>query len=562
MFKINKISKPEKVKGWSILGAVGVSLAMVLSLFGSASASPSNNRSSPSSCTRGTRVHTDKGPICGKTKNGVTTYNGVPYAAPPVGKLRWKPPKHHKRWKKTIQATKDFKRCFSPNFPGSDQPAPEMSEDCLYLKVQKPANAKRGENLPVMYELHGGGFLGEAQTDNGEHLVNKGHVIYVYVSYRLGILGFLANRALGFRHAGDYGIQDQQAGLRWVKRNISRFGGNPHNVTIFGESAGGASVCDQVASPTARGLFQKGISVSGFYNYQKDTVWSTADCKSTYYTERQAQRASAKFATKVGCGHGNVAACLRSIPAAKLVEEGGQFVKPKAGGTIGPIINGSTLTMSPKKAFATGHVNHVKLITDVGRDEFNGGVYENYPDRNTVVAESPSQYRRLVRQQFGWHTRAVLRRYPLKRYMSPFVAYRTVMADSASVCPVLKANAKLARHIPVFADINNDADNPHGLGKKAEPLGAVHSGTNALVHFALSELDPSQAALETQLLSEWTHFAHTGNPSASHTPKWPRYGRWHKSVLSLRPAGASGLTATRVIRRRHNCGFWNHITHY
>lgn len=546
----------------ALVVALAASIALVLSMLSSARAAPSVRGPLPSSCTKGTRISTDKGPICGTTKNGITTYNGVPYAAPPVGKRRWKSPHPHTAWRDTLPATKDFTRCFTPEVPDSDESAPDMSEDCLYLKIQRPADAKPGEQLPVMYEFHGGGFLGEAQTDNGEHLVKKGRVVYVYVSYRVGILGFLAHRAFRQKHAGDYGIQDQQAGLRWVKRNASRLGGNPHNVTVFGESAGGASVCDQVASPTAKGLFQKGISVSGFYNYQKDTVWSTADCKSTYHTEAQAQKASAKFAHKVGCGHGRVAACLRHVPADKLVKNGGQFVDPKGGGTIGPIVNGTTLTRSPKKAFATGHVNHVRLITDVGRDEFNGGIYENLAHRPTVVAENAAQYRRLVSQQFGRHAGAVLRRYPVNRYSSPFVAYRTVMADSASVCPVLRTNRQLSRHIPVYADINNDADNPHGKGEPGRPLGAVHSGTNALVHFRPSDLDPSQAALEKQLLSEWTHFARTGHPTAPRTPRWTRYSRWHRLVMELRPAGASGLTPARAIGKQHNCSFWNKVTRY
>jgi len=149
-----------------------------------------------------------------------------------------------------------------------------------------------------MYEIHGGGFLGEAQTDNGANLVSTGPVIYVYVKYRLGILGFLADKALG-PHSGDYGLQDQQAALRWVRQNIAAFGGNPHNVTIFGESAGGASVCDQVASPRARGLFRRGISISGFYNFNVNTIWWPADCKSKLLTEAQAQKLGAAFAAAV-----------------------------------------------------------------------------------------------------------------------------------------------------------------------------------------------------------------------------------------------------------------------
>jgi para-nitrobenzyl esterase len=513
------------------------------------------------SCTAATTVQTNDGPVCGLTADDITSYLDIPYAAPPVGDLRWKPPQPHAPWTTVLQATTAAPECPSPGFPPGSPPAAGTSENCLYLKVEVPAGAKPGDNLPVMYEIHGGGFLGTALTNDGDNLVNSGKVVYVFANYRLGILGFLADKALG-SHSGDYGLQDQQAGLRWVKQNIASFGGNPGDVTVFGESAGGASTCIQVASPTARGLFQRAISVSGFYNYQDDIVWSKADCKSTYYTEAQAQKVGAQFAAKVGCGNvANVAACLRGVPAATLVEDGGQYTEPTAGGTIGPIVNGTTLTMSPAKAFATGHVNHVELISDVGRDEFNGGVYTNTPGLPVVVADTAAQYRQLVQEQFGRLAPAVERLYPLSQYQSPYTAYRTIMADSASVCPMLQTNQELSKYIPVYVDIDTDADNPAGEDLTL-PLGAQHSGTNGLVHFPPAQLDANQAALQTQLLAEWTYFARTGNPSAPHTPAWAAYSARQHPVMLLQPADTSTVTPEAFIAAQHNCGFWNQVTHY
>jgi para-nitrobenzyl esterase len=534
---------------------------MATGLTGSATPHAGAAPAATAACTAGTSVSTNDGPVCGVTAGDVTSYLGIPYAAPPVGPLRWRPPQPVTPWTSTLPATTPTQACPSPGFPPGTPPAAGATEDCLQLKVQMPAGAKPGDNLPVMYELHGGGFLGEARTDDGQNLVRAGKVIYVYVGYRLGILGFLADKAFG-AHSGDYGLQDQQAGLRWVNQNIASFGGNPHNVTIFGESAGGASTCDQVASPTAKGLFQHAISVSGFYNYENNIVWSKADCKSTYYTEAQAQRVGARFADKVGCGNvADVAACLRDVPVSELVEAGGQFTEPTAGGTIGPIINGATLTMSPAKAFATGQVNNVDLISDVGRDEFNGGVYTNTPGLHAVVATTAAQYRTLVREQFGRRAPTVERLYPLSRYQSPFTAYRTIMADSASVCPVLQTNATLSKYIPVYVDIDEDADNPAGENLTL-PLGAQHSETNGLVHFPTSQLDPNQAALQAQLLAEWTHFAHTGNPSAPHTRTWPLYSAQQRPVMLLQPADASVLAPAASIAAQHNCGFWDRVTRY
>jgi para-nitrobenzyl esterase len=513
------------------------------------------------SCTAATTVQTKDGPVCGLTADSITSYLDIPYAAPPVGDLRWKSPQPHAPWTTVLQATTAAPECPSPGFPPGSPPAAGTSENCLYLKVEVPAGAKPGDNLPVMYEIHGGGFLGTALTNDGDNLVDSGKVVYVFANYRLGILGFLADKALG-SHSGDYGLQDQQAGLRWVKQNIASFGGDPGDVTVFGESAGGASTCIQVASPTARGLFQRAISVSGFYNYQNDIVWSKADCKSTYYTEAQAQKVGAQFAAKVGCGNvANVAACLRSVPAATLVEDGGQYTEPTAGGTIGPIVNGTTLTMSPAKAFATGHVNHVELISDVGRDEFNGGVYTNTAGLPVVVADTAAQYRQLVQEQFGRLAPTVERLYPLSQYQSPFTAYRTIMADSASVCPVLQTNQELSKYIPVYVDIDTDADNPAGEDLTL-PLGAQHSGTNGLVHFPPAQLDANQAALQNQLLAEWTYFARTGNPSAPHTPAWAAYSARQHPVMLLQPADTSTVTPEAFIAAQHNCGFWNQVTHY
>ena len=547
----------------ALAATAAVAVALVLGLSGSAaSAAPhARARADATACTTGTSVQTAEGPVCGVTAGDVTSYLGIPYAAPPVGALRWRPPQPVTPWTSTLQATTPNASCPSPGFPPGSPPAAGTTEDCLQLKVQIPAGAKPGDKLPVMYELHGGGFLGEARTDDGSNLVRTGNVVYVYVEYRLGVLGFLADKALG-PNSGDYGLQDQQAGLRWVQRNIARFGGNPGNVTIFGESAGGASTCDQVASPTAKGLFEHAISVSGFYNYQNNIVWSKADCKSTYFTEAQAQRVGARYAQKVGCGNAtDVAACLRDVPVATLIEAGGQFTEPTAGGTIGPIINGTTLTMAPAKAFATGQVNHVDLISDVARDEFNGGVYANTPGLHAVVADTPAQYRALVRKQFGAKASVVERLYPLDQYQSPFTAYRTIMADSASVCPLLQVNRKLSTYIPVWVDIDEDPDNPAGENLTL-PLGAQHSETNGIVHFPTAQLDPNQAALQTQLLLEWTHFARTGNPSAPHTRDWPRYSSPQHPVMLLQPADASVVVPAATVATEHNCGFWDKTTQY
>jgi para-nitrobenzyl esterase len=535
--------------------ASGLTSAHAVSTSATTTSASTTSATTQPACTPGTTVQTHDGPVCGVAANGITSYQGIPYAAPPVGALRWDPPQPAATHTTTFQATALGNACVSPGFPAGQPPT--GSEDCLNLNVSAPTD--RGSSaLPVMVELHGGGFLGEALTDDGTNLVNTGPAVYVYIRYRLGILGFLADKALG-AHSGDYGLQDQQAALRWVKQNIARFGGNPNDVTIFGESAGGASVCDQVASPTAKGLFQQGISVSGFYNFDVNTIWWPADCKSKLQTESQAQKVGAEFAAKVGCGNSaDVAACLRAVPVSTLVEDGGQFESPTAGGSIGPIVNGTTLPMSAAKAFKTGHVNKVKLMIGVGRDEFNGGIYTNSPG-HTVVANTTAQYQQLVRQQFGSLAPTVMRLYPVQRFPSPspFIAYRTIMADAFSVCPALVSDAQVSKYIPVYAYEDDDSDSP--VAGETQPLGGYHSAINRLVHDPPASLDPNQAALQSQVLDEWTGFAGTGQPTVPQTPLWTRYGTRGRPVMSLVPAGDSMLTPTSTIMSQHNCGFWDAV---
>jgi para-nitrobenzyl esterase len=406
-----------------------------------------------------------------------------------------------------------------------------------------------------MVEIHGGGFLLGGPPDQS-HLAATGHVIAVGIHYRLGILGFLANSALG-PHSGDYGLQDQQAALRWVKGNIARFGGDPNNVTLFGQSAGGASVCDAAVSPTAAGLFEKGISESGFYNYWVNTIWSMGDCKSKLLTEGQAQAAGVSFAAKVGCGSASdVAACLRAAPVQTLIANGGQILNPTAGGTIGPTINGTTLPMSAAEAFILGRLNKIRLMIGVARDEFNGGLY------TTLVANTPAQYQQLVQQQFGPLAPIVLALYPLSRFpdSSPFIAYRTVMADSASVCPALVADGRLAKYIPTYAFENDNADTPQTTGL---PIGAFHNAENPFLFAAPgTTFDPNQAAFGDQIVAEWAGFARTGNPTVSGTPTWTRYTNANPLVMSLVPSGDSALTPTNIIKQQHDCGFWDTVNVY
>ncbi|HEU5421101.1 MAG TPA: carboxylesterase family protein [Streptosporangiaceae bacterium] len=542
------IRRPKKAI-WTKLAAV-TALAVGLAWPAASAAAAPHARAQTAAapaCTDGTTVTTNSGPVCGTTASAVTSYLGIPYAAPPVGSLRWASPAPAAPWTTTLQATAAGPTCVAP---GSG------SENCLTLNVQVPADAGPGSHLPVMVEIHGGGFLLFGPPD-GSHLVTAGHVIYVGMNYRLGILGFMALKGLG-PHSGDYGLQDQQAALRWVQQNIASFGGNPHNVTIFGQSAGGASVCEQAVSPTARGLFQKGISQSGFYNSAvgPNQVWEAADCKSQLPTEAQAQAAGAALASKVGCGNAaDQVACMRAVPAATLASNAGQVLDPGAGGTIAPTINGTTLPMSPGRAFATGHVNDVSLAIGVDRDEINGGV--NTP---TTTAHTPDQYQSLVQAKYGTLAPKVFALYPLSRFSTPFIAFRTIEADSDSVCPALAADRRIASHTVNFAWENDDSDSPNTFLSGADPNGSFHDAENAFLFPGSATLDADQAALAVQVTSQWTGYAATGSPSVTGTPLWTAYSHHSPEVMSLVPAGDSVMVPARTLAAQHNCGLWDSVT--
>ena len=546
--------------GWAKL-VVGVATVTALAAVGFSVAAAFQTgaiaaQTAAPACTANTLVSTGNGPVCGMVNDGVTSYLGVPFAAPPVGTLRWQPPVPVAAWTTALQATQVGPDCPQASSPTGSNLNAMTSEDCLTLNMYVPANA--GPGLPVMVEIHGGGFVIGAPP-NGAHLAASGRVIVVAIHYRLGILGFLMNKALG-EHSGDYGLLDQYAALRWVQRNIARFGGDPHNVTLFGQSAGGASVCDAVVSPAAGGLFQKGIIESAFFNYNVNTIWSArGDCKSELLTEAKALLSGAAFANKVGCGTaGDIAACLRALPAQTLVDNGGQVSAPEAGGTIGPTINSAVLPVSPAMAFKTGRFpNKIPLMVGVARDEFNGGLY------TSLVATTPGQYQEMVQQQFGDRASMVMSLYPLARFpnSSPFIAHRTVMADAFSVCPALVADQQLARHIPVYAFENDNAATPQSAAARrlGLPLGAFHNGENPfLFPSAALTLDPNQAVFGNQIIAQWAGFARTGNPTVDGAPNWPLYNKG-RLVMSLVPAGNSALIPTATLNLQHNCDFWNTV---
>ena len=496
----------------------------------------------------GAPVPTDAGVVCGLTRDGWREYLGIPYAAPPTGGLRWQPPQPHAPWPTPYQATQPGPHCYSTNLV----PGPSPSEDCLWLSVYVPPETTASSRLPVMVWIHGGAFRVDDDSGNGigvgtgsgQELADREHVVVVRISYRLGALGFLASSVFGAK-LGNYGLEDQQVALQWVKRNVSHFGGKPGNVTLFGQSAGATSICVQLISPGSRDLFQRAIIQSGWY--QK--FFSAASCSQQLPTLAQAEATASTLASRVGCESSDVAACLRGVPAAKLLAAGN-------GLDFAPVLDGQFVPSQPQTAFASGRFTHVPVIVGVNRNE-------GLP----VGSISWSGYTQMLRSDYGSHAGRVLASYPPRLFPSATVAAGAVVSDQM-VCSALAAANRLARWVPTYMYRWDDMTEPYYFtstpGEGNILAGAYHSAELAALFpgWALPPspqlTTPDQTAIIDTAMTYWGAFAHDGTPTTEHALPWPPY-QDNMSVMSLQPAYDSEVLHADNLRQTHHCSLWENL---
>jgi para-nitrobenzyl esterase len=479
-------------------------------------------------------VRTAGGWVQGKTAGTTDEYLGIPYAAPPVGALRWQPPQPAAPWPGVRQATSFAPHCPQP--PSAFGVA-STSEDCLYLNVFAPGGG-HDRNLPVMVWVHGGSLLvGESDDYNPAALVRHG-VIVVTINYRLGALGFLADAALASHPggpSGNYGLEDQQAALRWVQRNIRGFGGDPRDVTLFGESAGGLSVLSQLVSPGARGLFQRAIIESGTYNLTQLPLAS-------------AEAAGAAFAAKAGCAT-NTAACLRSLPVSTIIDN-------EDFGGYTPDVDGAVLPQTIKTALASGQFSHVPVIIGTNHDEWRLFVALAQLDGGAPV--SAANYEAMIASTLGVPAAAaaaIAAEYPLADYSSPSVALGAVGTDAIFACPALTAEESLSQYTPTYAYEFNDENAPElFLAPVGFPYGAAHASELQYL-FDLSNvaypgvLTAAQQQLAATMKRDWTNLAKFGVPGAG----WPQFSTASQQTLSLVPPRPQVETDYSA---EHHCAFW------
>lgn len=434
-------------------------------------------------------VRTHQGAISGVAEEGAFVYRGIPYAAPPVGELRWRAPQAGPTWNGVRDGAKAGGSC-----------AREL--DCLYLNVYTPPGTKPGDKLPVLFWIHGGSFVsGSGAQYDGASFARKGLVV-VTINYRLGREGFFAHPALTAENKEDkanYGILDQIAALKWARGNIAAFGGDPAKVTIFGESAGATSVYYLMTSPEAKGLFIRAISDSGFPRYESQTL-------------AEAEASGVQLAEKVGItGTGpDALKALRALPFNGLPKSAGLYDT----GRPRPIIDGKTLPWSIPDAFAQGKEAKIAFLAGGNSNEASLFPTRNAQARIDGAATKPVPYAGT----------------PMK-IANAMVTAEQILEPNRNALRLHAQNSKAPIYFYYFSYVTP--------AQRATSFGASHA---AELNYAFNSLRPNSAA-EDHAVAEsmnayWAAFAKYGAPGAAGGPEWPAWTPQHEAYMEF---GSDGI---------------------
>ncbi len=530
--------------GLGLLFAAG---ALCASLHGAAAAGP--------------LVGTQEGIVQGVISDGVAEFLGVPFATPPVGDLRWKPSKKHDPWAGVLKTQAYAPICAQITTLGGFAGPANNNEDCLYLNVFTP-NLDPSAKLPVIVWIHGGGsYDGGTPGYDGSKMASDGKTVVVTIAYRLNLMGWLAHPALDDEgHLfGNYGNLDQQLALKWVKQNIAKFGGDPKNVTLGGQSAGAINTGLNMVSPLAAGLFQRAICQSFCPFFPAATKAS-------------AEATGIAVAVAAGCGSGTgpaAAKCLRKLTAAQVEALAGTESASSAFVLSFGIVDGQIIPDQPVTLFTNGNFNHMPLMNGDVEEEWNFFLaiteYFSGPPRTPPTA---AQYLNYVNTTYGANAAAVLANYPLSAFASPQLAWERVSTNSV-ICSERKGDQILASQIPLYTYEFDDQTAPFYFPKMPGFLSLAyhtadiqylfplwHGGPDGIQH----PLNKKQTDLSDQLVAAWTNFAWTGNPNGLGNYPWPRY-----TNSTIKPAWLiedqpvlSTLTDPQYSALR-KCDFWNSI---
>ncbi|MDO9375841.1 MAG: carboxylesterase family protein [Ferruginibacter sp.] len=500
-----------------------------LTLFSAVSLCAQQSTGQPSK--DGPEVLTMSGTVRGHTQGGVSSFKGIPYAAPPVGERRWRAPQPVTPWKETRDATKDCADCPQRAWPGSKA---VQSEDCLFLNVWAPEAATKTSKLPVMVWIHGGGFTGGSGSGPGSagDAFAKQDVILMTINYRLGRLGHFAFPALTKEHPdefkGSYAYMDQIAALKWIRDNISAFGGDPNNVTIFGFSAGGVSVHSLLTIPAAKGLFHKAISESGggrdgvltgrpIRQENADPLYAvSAETIGTNFARRH----------KITGTDTDALAKLRSLSTEDIVD-GGQENDSAIGRTYsGPILDGKLVVETAETAYKAGRQLRVPLIIGNCSAEIGGPFVTNASSKDALFSsfgELQPEAKAAFDPEGSKEFAEVLTKFntdwvwgePARMVARTFVAQRqpTYMYQFGYVPPAMRERAR------------------YGAGHGSE-VSFVFNTLNARWG-APAEPTADEKELARIMNTYWVNFAKTGNPNGAGLPPWSNYDLKKEEMLDV-----------------------------
>jgi para-nitrobenzyl esterase len=457
-------------------------------------------------------IKVEQGLVQGTSEDGLTVYKGIPFAAPPVGELRWKAPQPAAKWSGVKEATK-----FAPGPIQGGTPPSGKSEDCLYLNVWTPAKSAN-DKIPVLVWIYGGGFNAGATSETvytGEKLAKKG-VVLVSIAYRVGRLGFLAHSELSAESpnhvSGNYGLLDMVAGLQWVQKNIAAFGGDPNKVTIFGESAGGIAVSMLCVSPLSKGLFQGAISQSGgSFGPPRETTYPGENMK-------RLRDAEANGDAYVKSASVSSIAEMRKIDADKL---------PPGPGLAWPIIDGWVIPDDQYKLYEAGKYNDLPILVGYNSDE---GLSFRPP-------KTPEEYVTGVKTRYGKFADDLIKAYPVDATTVPKTA-RDLARDAAfgwHTWSWARLQAKKGKAKAYFYYFDQHPDHPQDSPRYGQ--GSPHGQDVAYVfeHLDTSNPQTTKADLEISdaMGTYWTNFAKNGDPNGKGVPNWPAFSDANPVVMHL-----------------------------
>ena len=476
------------------------------------------------------------GPVVGVTADGADKFLGMPFAAPPVGPLRWKPPAAPASWTAPREVARHATRCSAPS--AGDGPR-LVNEDCLYLDVYRPAGTAPGAKLPVTIYIHGGGnYSGSTDIYDGSRMATQGKTIVVAPAYRLGAFGFLAAPALTAEDpdngSGGYGLLDSIKALQWVRDNIAAFGGDPGDVTLTGQSSGGTNVCSLLAAPAAKGLFNRAIIQSGLCQVNPSLA--------------AAEKTGADFAAKLGCADdASMAACLRAQSADAVL---GAWPTGPTGAPYGTKL----LPQSPMQAFANGDFARVPTLVGFARNEMYGFMHAMYP-------LSEDGFEAAVKKTFPDKATELLERYATSKFPHNEYAFGALRGDSFFVCHAFDVAKLIGKFAPVsmyeFADMTTPNWKSLGASQVSPPGYHVGAGHTSELYYLLDykaidgALNAEQLELGRKMIGMWVDFGRKSDAS-----EWPAYTPPDGKVIVLQPPAAGGIETTTDAYKAHNCDVW------